>query len=170
MRRIIIITWVSWSWKTTLQEELLRRWWVRPLNFTTRNPRSDLEQDEYIFLTKEQYLYKFWMWDFLENTNYWWNMYAVSKYLPEEWNICIVLDPVGRAMASEYFIRNNIEFETIYLDINEKIQEERFLKRWDSIEEVNKRKKDFNWFSPTNNCTILDWRTDVDILANLIWN
>jgi hypothetical protein len=32
-------------------------------------------------------------------------------------------------MASEYFIRNNIEFETIYLDINEKIQEERFLKR-----------------------------------------
>jgi guanylate kinase len=61
---------VSASGKTTLQEELLKRDWNRPYNFTTRKPRSEEELDEYVFITKEQFFEKMEKGDFLENTNY----------------------------------------------------------------------------------------------------
>ena len=168
-RRVVIITWVSWSWKTTLQNELLNKGWKRPINFTTRKPRSEKELDEYIFLDENQFLKKLKNWDFLEFTQYNWNFYWVSAYLPE-WDIAIVLDPVWRSMVSEYFSRKWIEYELYYLDINSDIQRERLEKRWDSVEDIKKRANDLKWFSPTNHCTILDWRTSPTILANLIDN
>lgn len=164
---VVIITGVSASWKTTLQQELLRRGWERPYNFTTRQSRWDWEQEEYIFLTKEAFINKISRGEFLENTNYWGNFYWVSKYLPEG-KTCIVLDPVGRAQVSEYFVRNNIPFKTFYLEISPTLQEQRLRKRKDSQEEIDKRAKDFQWFSPTNKCEILDGNTDSILLADKI--
>ncbi len=156
--RIVIITGVSASWKTTLQEEMLKNGWARPINFTTRKPRNEEELDEYVFLTKNQFLTKYWNWDFLEQTNYWWNFYGVSRHLPKWKNLCIVLDPVGRAIVSEWFSRRGIEYETYYLRISPETQEQRLFARGDDEEEVIKRKRDFQWFSPTNKCVILDGR------------
>ena len=181
--RIVIITWVSCSWKTTLQNELLNRWWSRPLNFTTRKPRdvnalhytdedwdfSSKELDEYIFLSESNFFKKLKNWDFLENTNYMWNRYWVSRYLPK-WNICIVLDPVWRNQVMEHFSRLWIEYETYYLVISKELQEKRLLKRWDTEKEILRRKRDFNWFSATNKCKILRWDLSWEELADIIEN
>ena len=117
MKTLVILTWPSWSGKTTLQQELLNRWWSRPLNFTTRKPRTkerienlsssppwedflSEELDEYIFLTEWQYMKKLINWDFLEHTNWYGNWYWMSKFLPE-WDVIAILDPVGRAQVME---------------------------------------------------------------------
>lgn len=174
MNRIILITGVSASWKTTTQDELLKIWWKRPINFTTRQPRWDNELDEYVFLKRNQFLTKLWNGDFLENTNYWWNFYWVSKTVEEmykKWeNVCIILDPIGRSQVMEYLSRKWIPYDTYYLRITPKLQEERLYDRWDDDEEVYKRKRDFEWFHPTPKCKIIDWALPVERVIELILN
>lgn len=169
MNNLLIITWVSASGKTTLQEELLKRWWDRPLNFTTRKPRSDEELDEYIFLDKDNYFIKMSKWDFLEHTNYNGNWYAVSKFLPK-WNVCIVLDPVGREMVLEKVARENLDYNVtcVYLDINKSLQQQRLNKRGDTKEQKELRETDFKWFNPNVKSVIYNWAEDVTILADAI--
>ncbi len=162
MKNLVIITWVSWCWKTTLQNEMLKQWWRRPINFSTRKPRdvnsestddewdfSSPELNEYVFLSENDYFTKLKNWDFLEHTNYNWNWYWISKYLPE-WNICVILDPVWREQVLEKISRENpdINVVCVYLDIIPQVQEERLINRWDVINDIEKRKKDFNWFFP----------------------
>lgn len=168
MRRIVLITGVSWSGKTTIQEELLKNGWTRPINCTTRLPRWDYELDEYLFLTKDQYFSKLRNWDFLEHTNYNGNWYAICNSLPEEWNISIILDPVGRAMAMEWFTRKNIPFEMYYIEISKEEQLKRLIARWDTEEQIKERQNDFNWFSWNKFSTILDWEKPTDYLVNII--
>jgi len=172
-RRIAIICWPSWSGKTTIQEKLIdTERWVRPLNCTTREARWDYELDEYIFLTKEQFFFKLDKWDFLEHTNYWWNWYWILNCY--EWkddrNIILILDPVGREMASEFFVRKWIEFETYFLEITPEEQEKRMIYRWDRKDDIVKRKRDFKWFFPTPSCKILSWNNPVECLIKLIDN
>ena len=183
-RRIVILTWVSWSWKTSVQEELLKRWWVRPINFSTRRARSsnpykvDNEWDysseelwEYVFLNRTTFAKKLINWDFIESTQYWWNLYWVSKHSFLEHsnnNLVVILDPVWRAQVMEVLTRLWIEYETYYFNINEETQVNRFRNRWDSSEEISKRKKDFNWFHPTNKCKVLNWNLSIETLANII--
>ena len=168
-RRILIVTWVSACWKTSLQEEILKdKDWVRPVNFSTREPRGDYELDEYCFLTKEQFEIKERHWDFIETTNYWGNSYWITKYLPEDKNIVIIVDPIWRTQIIRYFLENNIEFESIYLYINLDTQLERLTKRGDSIEEIIKRQRDFHWFWPTQSCTVLDWTLDSKVISDYL--
>jgi len=181
-RRIIIITGVSCSWKTTLQNELLERGWNRPLNYTTRKPRdkealvsidaegdfNSKELDEYIFLSENNFFNKLKNWDFLENTNYNWNYYWVGRVWMPKWNIAIVLDPAWRSQVLEYYTKRGIEVETYYMDITKELQEERLIKRGDDEKQIIARKRDFKWFSATNKCIRLNWKEDPDILANLI--
>lgn len=177
MRRVMIITWVSASWKTTLQEKLLERWWKRPINFTTRKPRNDFEYNEYVFLTREQFLEKLNNGDFLEFTNYWWNFYWVSNMF-KTWKVegieirnnlgndlCIILDPVWRAQVMEKLSRENIEIIDVYINISPELQRERLENRWDWEDEVIKRSNDFKWFHPTDKSIILDGSIDVDLLV-----
>lgn len=186
-RRIVILTWVSCSWKTTLQDELLRRWWKRPLNCTTRKPRdenallsldsdwdfSSKELDEYIFMSETNFFKKMRNWDLLENTKYGWNYYWViwwgRIWLPK-WNICIILDPIWRSQVLEYFTSRWINIETYYIDIPKELQEERLIYRWDNEKQILTRKKDYNWFSPTNKCKRLNWADDIKVLADIIEN
>lgn len=169
MRNLLIITWVSASGKTTLQEELLSRWWSWPINFTTRAPRNEGELDEYVFLNKEQFFFKLNKWDFLEHTNYNWNWYGVSKWLPE-WDICVVLDPVWREQVLEKIVREDIQVRVtcIYLRIDEKLQMKRLLERWDTSEQIELRSTDFDWFQPNEGSYTLDWWEDFIKNANYI--
>ena len=122
-----------------------------------------------IFLTTEQFYTKHKNWDLLESTNYWGNNYGVSKYLPT-WDVCIVLDPIGRSQVLEYFTRRWIEVETYYLEITNELQEERLENRWDNEKQILSRKRDFKWFSPTNKCKRLNGKEDPDVLADIIEN
>jgi len=180
-RRIIILTWVSCSWKTTLQTKLFENGWKKPLNFTTRKPRDEealsavdndwdyvsKELDEYIFTSNNNFLKKYKNWDFLEMTNYLWNRYWVSRVLPD-WNVCIVLDPVWRSQALEFFTRIWISVDTYYLEISKEEQLKRLTKRGDSEKQIIGRKRDFNWFSPTNKCVRLNWTKSVEELIQII--
>lgn len=169
MNNLLIITGISASGKTTLQDELLNRWWKKPQNFTTRKPRSDNELDEYVFLDKDKYFIKMRNWDFMEHTNYNGNWYAISKYLPE-WNICIVLDPVGREQVLEKVAREWLDYNItcVYLDINKWLQEQRLTNRWDSPEQKRMRKTDLQWFSPSLSSKVYSGVNDVNKLADEI--
>jgi len=185
--RIIIITWVSASWKTTLQNELLEKGWVRPLNYTTRKPRDESaltlvdeegdfiseELDEYIFISEKNFFKKLKNWDFLESTNYMGNRYWViwgGRIKLPEGDVCIVLDPIWRNQVMEYFTRMWVCFETYYLEITKEIQLERLINRGDTEKQILRRKRDFNWFSPTNKCIRLNWLKSTKELANIIEN
>jgi len=185
MNRIILITWVWASWKTTLQEELLRRWWNRPVNFTTRKPRSadindidsdwdyiSTERDEYIFLSRDNFITKYINWDFIEVTNPWDRLYWISKYMPE-WNVVMVVDPVGRDQILEHFSHKWIEVETYFMSCSKDLQYERLIKRWDDDKSIAEKRRDFKWITPTAKCTIISGKKDPSVLADVIekkWN
>jgi len=174
MNNLVLITWVSWSWKSSLQQELLNRGFVKPANFSTRQARSDEELDDYIFVNKDIFMTKLKNWDFLESTNYWWNFYWIPNILAENFvigdDICIVVDPVGREQILEKISRLwvNINVMLVYLEINKLVQQTRLWKRGDSKEEMEKRAKDFDWFFPTPSSIILDWTKPIEELATQV--
>lgn len=184
-RRIVILTWVSASWKTTLQNELLNRWWVRPINFSTRKARTEdayeIDEDwdyysdellEYVFLDKKTFARKLINGDFIESTQYWWNLYWVSKHSFLEWDkdLIVILDPVWRAQVMEALTRMWVPFETYFIHIDENTQLDRLSNRWDAEEEIIKRKRDFDWFHLTNKCVRLNGKLDAKTLADIIEN
>jgi len=182
MDKVIVITWVSCSGKTTLQEELTRRWYESPINFTTRSPRSknysSIDEDwdynskefgEYIFLNKSNFLKKLRNWDFLEHVQYCKNWYWISKFLPN-WKVVLILDPIGRNQVLRYFSDIWVEVVTYYLEISKKVQDERLQQRKLDDKQVISRKKDFERFSPTNKCRKLNWTVAVKELADIIEN
>ncbi len=183
-RRLILITGVWGSWKTTLQNELISKYgWQRPVNFTTRNPRSwDIhstdedgdyngkERDEYVFLNREQFISKFKNWDFLEMTNPAdWIYYWVSRFLPDE-NVAIVVDPVWRSQIMQYFINRWFSIEAYFIECSAKLQEERLIWRWDSEKSIISKKRDLEWFSPTYKCVRLSGKKSPSELADVIQN
>ena len=171
---LLIITSPSGWGKTTLKNALLEQWWNDTLNFTTREPRSEREKDEYVFVTKDVFMKKFANWDFLETTEFNWELYWASKYLPE-WNVVTILDPVGRNQIMEKFARDGKKVVTVYLNIWEEEQYRRLVERGSSIDEINTRQKDLDWMSPTKFCYVINWelsREEIlhnvdDILLNL---
>lgn len=167
-RRIVILTGVSCSGKSSLSEKILEDInWDSPINFTTRQPRNSWENKEYIFTSIDKFLDKVKNKELLEFTIYWDNLYWISNNFPD-CNLVLILDPIWKAQAIKYFSTNNINYESYYLNISKDLQIERLKKRWDSIEEIEKRTKDFDWFSPTKFDIILDWKTDTDTLADNI--
>ena len=161
---MIIITWVSASWKTTLQNKLVELWYKKPINFTTRRPRNDDEADEYVFLSKEQFIKKLMNWDFLEFTYYNWNFYRISKYISDD--TVLVLDPVWRAQVLSQLSKIWKKAKTIYLKIWTKCQRERILARWGSKKDIEERADDIKWFHPTPSCNIIDWEAHIDIVLD----
>lgn len=166
--RIITITGVSGSWKTSLQEELIKRGWWTPLNFTTRPPRDDQELDYYVFIDRLQYDLKVTMWDFMEHMVYNGNGYGISKYYDKAKDLVLVLTPVGREIIKEYFSWLWIPVETYFVDLPMNIQRERLEKRGDKEKDIIKRAKDYTYFCPSLQCTRLDWELSSKELANFI--
>lgn len=167
-KKLVIITWISWSGKTSVQEILLERWWTRPINFTTREPRSEAELDEYVFLTKEQFKFKLENWDFLENTDYNNNYYWVWKHFNQSDKVCVILDPNWRDQVLAQ--RKDLDYDiiSIYLDIPAEVQIQRLQKRWDSEENIRKRMKDLEFFKPNKNSIVMDWQLDSLVIADMI--
>lgn len=169
MNRVVILTWISWSWKSSLQKELIDRGWKTPINYTTRKSRNDNEEDEYVFLSVDNFFIKLRNWDFLENTKSYDTYYAISKIFPEG-DIVLVLDPAGREQVVKELVNSNYKVETYFLKINPILQKHRLTKRWDKIEDIEKRLSDNIYYTPSTQCVILEWKLDTTDLADIIEN
>jgi guanylate kinase len=66
---MLIITGVSASGKTVLQEDMLQRGFNKPINFTTREPRYEDEVDDYVFLDEDRFIYLLRKDIFIDHTN-----------------------------------------------------------------------------------------------------
>lgn len=166
--RIITITWVSWSWKTTLQNELLKLWWKTTCNFTTRKPRNKEDLNNYIFINKTKYDYKVRNWEFMEHMVYNWHWYWMSKDYDKDSNLVMILTPAWREIIREYFANLDISIESYFIDLPEEEQKTRMINRWDNEIDIERRKKDYKFFFPSVICRVLSWLRTAEELINLI--
>lgn len=199
MNKIILLTWVSWSWKTTLQEHLMDKYgYVKPINYTTRKPRDkktilELEEnkqwwesldetpllewftskelDEYIFCTKDQFELKMRNWDFAEFTMNYWEYYWILNQIDYSKDNCIIVDPVWAAVFRKKFLLEWREFTSVFLDISEEEQEYRlWFKRRESVETIAQRKKDFLYFKDWKYDLVLNWEEETELIAMKLLN
>ena len=164
---LLILTGVSTSWKTTLQKELMTRWWKSAINFTTREPRSEKERDEYVFIDKPTFMTKLINWDFIEHTDYNGEYYGASRFLPKG-NVVMVLDPVGRAQVMSEYARKDLSLNTAYLSISKDTQMKRLEERHMSVRDIEARHKDYQWFHKTKFCLELDGEMEVGRAADIV--
>jgi len=172
----VILTWVSWSWKTTIMESLLKDFpqkFARPIQFTTREPRSNEELDSYVFLTKSQFYTKLENGDFMEFTEYNWELYAISLHFNPSVSNIFIVEPVWRASLKKHFHQNGIPYRGFYLEIDEKEVVERLMNRWDSAKNIEKRLLDFKYFHPEVDDKVLDatipTHRNVEFIAKSTW-
>lgn len=167
---VILLTWVSGSWKTTLQKYMKENCWFDiPTSWTTRPLRSDSEMDEYVFITKAQFFAKINNWDFLEYTNYNNNFYGISRNIDKYKNYVIVLEPSGRVSAEKFMIQNGINYTSVFLDIDEDTQEYRlWVKRRESTNTIRERKKDFLYFKNIKYDYVVNWSLHTEEIARRI--
>lgn len=170
----IILTWVSWSWKTSILEELIKNpIFGKPIQYTTRKSRWEHELDSYVFLTKNQFHTKLENGDFIEFTEYNWELYAIGRYFNPNTSNIFIVEPVGRAAIKKYFKLNWIPFKSYYLETNKQVVQERMENRWDTVQTIEKRLEDFKYFSSDVGDKILDASLpisrNVDYITRAIW-
>lgn len=145
----------------------------KPIQFTTRAPRSDSELDDYVFLTKNQFYQKLENGDFVEFTEYNWNLYAISSHINTDIHNIFIVEPVGRAALKKFFHQNNIPYRGFYLEIDEEEAKNRMMNRWDSKKIIDTRLADFKYFHPEVDDKILDasikTSRNVEHLARSFW-
>jgi len=179
-----IITGVSWSWKTTVQLELIEKYGYTMLyNFSTREVRGEdgldwewdftnSERNNYIFISPENLLKKYKNGDCSNITLYNGNLYAMSRVpVKENAPICVILEPNGRKQVEELWKKEWREHVTLFLNISPQEQEKRMRGRGESEEVIEKRKRDYEYFSPTNSDVVIecDGRT-VEEVVQLVLN
>ena len=167
-----MITWVSWSGKTTIQEILIKECgYTKPINFVTREPRNEKELDEYIFVSQDQFLRKVKNWDLAEYICYNWEFYWITNYIDYTKDNIIIVEPVGFAALSKKFRLEGKQFTSIFLDIDEKEQERRlWILRRESVDTIRKRKEDFKYFLPNGYDLVIDWTRPIRDIINIITN
>lgn len=146
----ILITWVSGSWKSSIMNWLLAMYaedFWKPIQYTTRAKRNDMEVDDYVFLTKAQFFKKLKNGDFIEFTEYNNNYYAISRFSDYTRNNIFIVEPVWRAALKKYFLQNNIPFKSYFVDISKEEAKERMMGRWDSVKTIEQRLGDFKYFT-----------------------
>ncbi len=174
---LILITWVSWSGKTTLQNHCLEKGMTTLYNYVTRSPREDSEIDSYIFLTEEQFEFKKANGELAEHVHYDNHYYWMSRrtltgkdLVNEVKDVVAIVTPDWREQLLELCKTEGIECRTFFLGISETIQEERILKRGGDMELVRRRKSDFDEFFYTEDCLVLDGTENTEVLYTKIMN
>lgn len=143
----LILVGPSASGKSSIQRWLLENaGFVKPVNFTTREPRNDSELDEYVFLDVDQFVKKLRRGHFIEHTVYNKNFYGITKFLDLDKHNCIVADPIGLAQLQKHFRLENVPFATGYVEVSPEVQDKRLQERRLNWHEVKARKDDLKWF------------------------
>lgn len=176
MKPQIILTWVSGSWKSSIMDDLIKDYplnFAKPIQYTTRQPRDDKELDSYVFLTKEQFFKKMENGDFIEFTQYNWNLYAISSYINTDISNVFIVEPVGRAALKKFFHQNAVPYRWFYLEIEEIEAKNRMMNRWDTKQSIDARLEDFKYFHPEVDDKILDAsipiKRNVEYIARSVW-
>lgn len=155
-----------------LLKEYPNNFW-RPIQYTTRPPRDDKELDAYVFLTKPQFYKKLENGDFIEFTEYNWNLYAISSYINTDITNIFIVEPVGRTSIKKFFHQNSIPYRWMYLELEEAEAKNRMINRWDSKKSIETRLEDFKYFHPEVDDKILDASIpisrNVDFIAKSLW-
>lgn len=169
----LIITWVSGSWKTTVMKSLVKNYptiYSKPVQFTTRQHRSDAELDEYVFLNYSQFLKKLLNGDFIEYVEYNWELYAIGANFDRTKTNIFIAEPVGREALKKYFKLNSIPYVATYITIDEQEIKSRLEQRWTTIGWINSRIKDFKYFAPSDGDKIIQGHHTQEKVLNSIHN
>lgn len=161
-KKIIVLTGISWSWKTTLQQFLLQKWWNSPYNYTTRPPRNGKEKDEYIFPSEKQFIKMLKKWHFIEWAYQYETFYWISVNKDKT---VLVLTPEWREQVRKL---TNWKAFFFFLSLPKEKQKERLLKRGDDEDIIDKRIDDSKWMSPAVWDVVLDATKEVEDLADEI--
>lgn len=169
LRPQIILTWISWSGKTTLMKWLLAKYpndFAKPIQYTTRKPRYENELDDYVFLTTPTFTRKLVNWDFIEYTEYNKELYSIWKYFDATKSNIFIAEPVWREALQRHFKLNNIPFKTFYLKIPKEEMVRRLEGRRSSIMTIGERLEDLKYFYPLPHDNILDGTEKEENLVN----
>lgn len=167
-KNLLIIVGGSGSWKSSLQQDIMKRYgYIQPTNFTTREPRSEDEVDDYVFLKRDVYLAKYWNGDFLAPNRYLGNHYWTGKFDADK--VCMVVTPNGRESVIQE-LSNSWEYNItcVFLEITKKLQKERLTARGDSPADIKKRQNDLNYFTPNQGSLVFNWATPTYSIADEI--
>lgn len=137
----------------------------KPIQYTTRKPRNDRELDDYVFLTKEQFLRKLTNWDFIEFTEYNKELYAIGKYFDDTKANIFIVEPVWREAIKKYFKLNNIPYVSYYISIPKSEMLYRLWERRMSVNDTNSRLQDLKYFAPSDGDIQLDWTDREELLV-----
>lgn len=148
---VALVTGPSASGKSTLQDALIKKGWVRPINYTTRPPRNDKELDEYVFIDQDAFAKKARNGDFAEWTQYRRQLYAMTKYLDYSKDNVIVVDPIGKGAFEAFLIKSKVKFFRIWVECPDYVRESRLNERRSNVIEFNERMGDSAWFNKVNN-------------------
>ena len=170
MKHLILITWESASWKTTLWKYLEDKWIKSLYNYTTRTPRNNEEKDNYIFLTNEQYLHRYKIWTFIETFIFNDNYYAIWKYTPKSDNniFYAIVSNHWREQLKQYCINNKITVTEVFIHIDKEVKEQRLRERFWNEEQLIQERLNEKWFSPTENSLVINWEYPVEEQFNII--
>lgn len=147
---VALITGPSASGKSTLQKDLINMGWGKPANFTTREPRSNEELDEYVFIDAATFAQKAAMGDFSEITQYAGNLYAMTRFFDEDKKLAIIVDPVGKAALEAFFTKAGRKYFTVWIDCAEHVRLSRLLERGTSVKGIKERMEDAEWMKKVN--------------------
>ena len=165
---MIIIVWKSWSWKTTLSNELQESFGYEiPFNVTTRKPREkdDSDYSEYRFVSEEYF-------DFLKrnslllnSTTFNQNSYWTTGIYKEK--TVFVVDQKWR----EDLLKIYPTAQTVWVEVNSLIRRTRLYERGLRDEALEER---VNWasedMSASPSCFIFNWTQNIKEGAlKLIW-
>lgn len=171
MKPQLIITGVSWSWKSTIMNNLIRAYpdmYGKPIQYTTRKQRSDIELDEYVFLTHSQFMTKLLNWDFVEYVEYNKELYAISKYFNKNKCNIFIAEPVWREALKRHFNLSKTPYISTYIMVDKPEIEKRLHQRWMTVNTIETRLTDFDYFHSSSWDKIIQWEHKQESIVSSI--
>lgn len=145
-KKIVFLSWVSWSGKTTVINALLNTGKFKYFpSYVTRDSRPwEINWEKYIFISEEEFKKSIQNNEFLEYAEYCWNLYWTKKDIinTNDWKKIFIkeleLEWLSK-IINDHKVDN--QFLSIFLSVPKNIMIQRIQKRWAPIsaEELNKR-------------------------------
>ncbi len=154
----------SGSGKTVLARRLEEAYRI-PMakSVTTRPRRHSDKEDDYEFVTQEEFLKLLTGGGLMEHTTYCNQFYGYRE--PVE-NCVMPVEPSGYVMAKKWCQDNAVRSATVYLSCSEAERIRRMMKRGDSREKAMERVANDRYFDEFLHPKNYDWKIDTTGLSN----